>query len=108
MSDSMLMKLSGLDLACHIVTSQPEVENRFYHSPEAVGVAAAGGDGPHLLLALGQLPPPALLLLLLVLANKKRVLRMLTNEKRAEALLLLLLVLARENKRDKGVVSANI
>ncbi len=49
---------------CHVI--------RDSESPEAVGVAAAGGDGPHLLLALRQLPPPALLLLLLVLARENR------------------------------------
>ena len=70
MSDSMLMKLSGLDLACHMSRSVvTNVTYVTYDSPEAVGVAAAGGDGPHLLLALRQLPPPSLLLLLLVLAR---------------------------------------
>ena len=70
MSDSMLMKLSGLDLACHM--SRSVVTNVTPDSPEAVGVAAAGGDGPHLVLALRQLPPPPLLLLLLVLERENR------------------------------------
>ena len=68
MSDSMLMKLSGLDLACHM--SRSVVTNVTPDSPEAVGVAAAGGDGPHLVLALRQLSPPPLLLFLLVLVRE--------------------------------------
>lgn len=64
------MKLSGLDLACHM--SRSVVTNVTPDSPEAVGVAAAGGDCPHLLLALRQLPPPSLFLLLLVLAREYR------------------------------------
>ena len=58
---------------CHVSRSLvTNVTNVTPDSPEAVGVAAAGGDGPHLVLALRQLPPPPLLLLLLVLARENR------------------------------------